>query len=57
MSPSPTLLESTLAAQGEALVGYVRQRLGPAGAEDVVQDALVRERDALIDETRKRPAR
>ena len=42
MSPSPTLLESTLAAQGEALVGYVRGRLGPAGAEDVVQDALVR---------------
>ena len=42
MSPSPTLLESTLAAQGEALVGYVRQRLGPEAAEDVVQDALVR---------------
>jgi RNA polymerase sigma-70 factor (ECF subfamily) len=42
MSPSPTLLESTLAAQGEALVGYVRGRLGPEAAEDVVQDALVR---------------
>ena len=42
MSPSPTLLESTLAAQGEALVGYVRGRLGPDVAEDVVQDALVR---------------
>ncbi|PAP76355.1 sigma-70 family RNA polymerase sigma factor [Rubrivirga marina] len=42
MSPSPTLLESTLASQGEALVGYVRGRLGPEAAEDVVQDALVR---------------
>ena len=42
MSVSPTLLDQTLTAQGEALVAYVRQRLGPAGAEDVVQDALLR---------------
>lgn len=42
MSLSPSLLESTLAAQGEALVAFVRQRLGPEVAEDVVQDALVR---------------
>ena len=42
MSVSPTLLDQTLAAQGEALVAYVRQRLGPAGADDVVQDALLR---------------
>ena len=42
MSVSPTLLDRTLAAQGEALVAYVRQRLGPEAAEDVVQDALLR---------------
>ena len=41
MSLSPSLLDQTLAAQGEALRAYVRQRLGGA-AEDVVQDALVR---------------
>ena len=42
MSVSPTLLDQTLAAEGEALVAYVRQRLGPEAAEDVVQDALLR---------------
>jgi RNA polymerase sigma-70 factor (ECF subfamily) len=42
MSVSPTLLDQTLAAQGEALVAYVRQRLGPEAAQDVVQDALLR---------------
>ena len=42
MSVSPTLLDQTLAVQGEALVAYVRQRLGPKAAEDVVQDALLR---------------
>ena len=42
MSVSPTLLDQTLADQGEALIAYVRQRLGPAGADDVVQDALLR---------------
>ena len=42
MSVSPALLDQTLAAQGEALVAYVRQRLGPEAAEDVVQDALLR---------------
>lgn len=42
MSVSPTLLDRTLTAQGEALVAYVRQRLGPEAAEDVVQDALLR---------------
>ena len=41
MSVSPTLLDRTLAAQ-PALVSYVRQRLGPGAAEDVVQDALFR---------------
>ena len=41
MSLSPTLLEATLAAQGEPLLAYVRQRLGAEVAEDVVQDALV----------------
>jgi RNA polymerase sigma-70 factor (ECF subfamily) len=42
MSVSPPLLDQTLAVQGEALVAYVRQRLGPEAAEDVVQDALLR---------------
>ena len=42
MSVSPALLDQTLAVQGEALVAYVRQRLGPEAAEDVVQDALLR---------------
>ena len=42
MFVSPTLLDQTLAVQGEALVAYVRQRLGPEAAEDVVQDALLR---------------
>ena len=42
MSASPALLDQTLAAQGDALVAYVRQRLGPGAAEDVVQDALLR---------------
>ncbi|MDT7858036.1 sigma-70 family RNA polymerase sigma factor [Rubrivirga sp. S365] len=42
MSVSPALLDQTLAAQGDALVAYVRQRLGPGAAEDVVQDALLR---------------
>ena len=42
MSLSPTLLEATLAAQGEPLLAYVRQRLGPNVAEDVVQDALLK---------------
>ncbi|GAB5550193.1 MAG: hypothetical protein SangKO_099530 [Sandaracinaceae bacterium] len=42
MPLSPSLLESTLAVQGEALVAFVSQRLGPEVAEDVVQDALVR---------------
>ena len=42
MSVSSALLDQTLAAQGEALVAYVRQRLGPEAAEDVVQDALLR---------------
>ena len=42
MSVSPTLLDQTLAAQGEALVAYVRQRLGPEAAQDVVQDALLK---------------
>ena len=42
MPVSPTLLDRTLAAQGEALVAYVRRRLGPEAAEDVVQDALLR---------------
>ena len=42
MSVSPPLLDATLAAHGEALLAYVRQRLGPDAAEDVVQDALLR---------------
>jgi RNA polymerase sigma-70 factor (ECF subfamily) len=42
MSLSPTLLDATLARQGEALLGYVRQRLGPEVAGDVVQDALLK---------------
>ena len=42
MSLSPTLLQATLAAQGEPLLAYVRQRLGPDVAEDVVQDALLK---------------
>ncbi|PAP74652.1 sigma-70 family RNA polymerase sigma factor [Rubrivirga marina] len=42
MSLSPTLLEAALAAHGEPLLAYVRQRLGPDVAEDVVQDALLK---------------
>ena len=42
MPLSPALLDAALASQGEALLGYVRQRLGPEVAEDVVQDALLR---------------
>lgn len=42
MTLSPTLLEATLAAQGEPLLAYVRQRLGPDVAEDVLQDALLK---------------
>ncbi len=42
MPLSTTLLDATLARQGEALLGYVRQRLGPEAADDVVQDALLR---------------
>ncbi|MEM1043602.1 MAG: sigma-70 family RNA polymerase sigma factor [Bacteroidota bacterium] len=42
MPLSPTLLDATLAAQAEPLVAYVRQRLGPGVAEDVVQDALLK---------------
>lgn len=42
MSAAPTVLDTTLASQGEALLRYVRARLGPDDAEDVVQDALLR---------------
>ena len=42
MTLSPSLLDTTLAAQGEALLGYVRKRLGAEAADDVMQDSLLR---------------